>query len=156
MARTSITPTLLDPKSPTLNYTPTTIDATLVTNGATIPLASSAIPARPGGDRLILLVTNTVAATKTVTVRAGAGVGVQSTGVGVTGYPIPGQEGGLGDLVTGNLTASTGNAIIGPFEAARYIQPDGSISVDFASGMTGTIIPILLPRYVSGGNVTGG
>lgn len=153
MARTTLPVTSLNPKSPTLNSAGTAVDAA---NGMNIPLASSAIPSAASGDRLVLYVTNTFAGTKTVTVRAGAGVGVLSTGVGVTGYPIPAQEGGLGDLVTGNLTASTGSAFIGPFDTARFVQPDGSINVDFAASMTGVIWAILLPKYVSSSNVVGG
>ncbi len=153
MARTNLPLTSLNPKSPTLNNAGTAIDAA---NGMNIALASSAIPSAASGDRLVLYVQNSFAGTKTVTVRAGAGVGVISTGVGVTGYPIPGQEGGLGDLTTGNLTASTGTAFIGPFDTARFIQPDGSINVDFAASMTGLIWAVLLPKYVSGGVTTGG
>lgn len=151
MARTNLPLTSLDPKNPTLNSAGTAVDAT---NGMNITLASSAIPSSASGDRLILYVTNTFAGTKTVTVRAGAGVAAPS-GFG-TGYPIPSQEQGLGDLVTGNLTASTGMAIIGPFETARFVQPDGSVNVDFAASMTGVIWAILLPKYVSGSKVTGG
>ncbi len=151
MARTALTPVALDPKNPTLNNAGTAVDPT---NGMSIALASSSIPSKPGSDRLILYVTNTTVSTKTVTVKAGAGVAAPS-GFGYA-YPIPSQEQGLGDLTTGNLTATTGNAFIGPFEAARYIQQDGSIWVDFAAGMTGNIWAVLLPRYVSGGNTVGG
>ena len=151
MARTNLPVTLLDPKSPTLNSAGTAIDAA---NGMNIALASSAIPARPGMDRLVLYVQNTFAGTKTVTVRAGAGVAAPS-GFG-TGYPVPSQEQGFGDLVTGNLTASTGTAFIGPFDSARFIQTDGSVNVDFAASMTGTIWAVLLPKYVSSSTVVGG
>lgn len=151
MARTNLPLTSLNPKSPTLNNAGTAIDAT---NGMNIALASSAIPSAASGDRLILYVQNTFAGTKTVTVRAGAGVAAPS-GFG-TGYPVPSQEQGIGDLVTGNLTASTGTAFIGPFDTARFVQPDGSINVDFAASMTGTIWAVLLPKYVSGGVTTGG
>jgi len=151
MARTNLPVTELDPKSPTLNSAGTAIDAA---NGMNIALASSAIPAKAGADRVILYVQNSFAGTKTVTVKAGAGVAAPSN-FG-SGYPIPSQEQGYGDLTTGNLTASTGTAFIGPFEAARYIQTDGSINVDFAASMTGTIWAVRLPRYVSGSSVTGG
>ncbi len=151
MARTNLPVTELDPKNPTLNNAGTAIDAT---NGMNVALASSAIPSKAGGDRVILYVQNSTASTKTVTVRAGAGVAAPS-GFG-SGYPIPSQEQAFGDLVTGNLTASTGTAFIGPFDAARYIQPDGSLNVDFAASMTGTIWAVRLPRYVSGSTVTGG
>jgi hypothetical protein len=151
MARTNLPLTSLNPKTPTLNNAGTAIDAA---NGMNIALASNAIPSTASGDRLVLYVQNTFAGTKTVTVRAGAGVAAPSN-FGY-GYPVPSQEQGLGDLVTGNLTASTGTAFIGPFETARFVQLDGSINVDFAASMTGTIWAVLLPRYVSGSNVTGG
>jgi hypothetical protein len=151
MARTNLPLTSLNPKSPTLNSAGTAVDAA---NGMNIALASSAIPSAASGDRLVIYVTNTFAGTKTVTVRAGVGVAAPA-GFG-TGYPVPSQEMGIGDLVTGNLTASTGTAYIGPFDTARYVQPDGSINVDFAASMTGLIWAILLPKYVSGGVVTGG
>lgn len=151
MARTALTPITLDPKNPTLNNAGTAVDPT---NGMSIALASGAIPPGPGSDRLVLYVTNTTASTKTVTVKAGAGVAAPS-GFGY-GYPVPSQEQGYGDLTTGNLTATTGNAFIGPFEASRYIQQDGSIWVDFAAAMTGNIWAVLLPRNVSSSKVTGG
>lgn len=151
MARTNLPLTKLDPKAPTLNSAGTAVDAA---NGMNIALAASTIPSQAGGDRLILYVQNTTAATKTVTVRAGAGVAAPSN-FGYA-YPIPSQEQGFGDLVTGNLTATTGTAFIGPFELARFVQPDGSINVDFTASMTGTIWAVLLPKYVSGGVTTGG
>jgi hypothetical protein len=151
MARTNLPLTKMDPKAPTLNNAGTAVDAA---NGMNIALASSAIPSAASGDRLVLYVLNTTASTKTVTVRAGAGIGAPS-GFG-TGYPVPSQEQGLGDLVTGNLTATTGSAFIGPFDTARFIQTDGSINVDFTASMTGTIWAVLLPKYVSGGVTTGG
>ena len=151
MARTNLPLTTLNPKSPTLNSAGTAVDAA---NGMNIQLSSSAIPSAASGERLVIYVTNTFSGTKTVTVRAGAGVAAPA-GFG-TGYPIPSQEQGLGDLVTGNLTASTGTAYIGPFDTARFLQVDGSINVDFAASMTGVIWAILLPKYVSSSNVTGG
>ncbi len=129
MARTNLPLTTLTPNSAVLNNAGTAIDAA---NGMTIALPSNAIPASPDAEQLILYVTNTFAGTKTVTVRAG------------TSNP-PAFRGGLGDLTTGNLTASTGTAIIGPFDSARFIQSDGSISVDFAASMTGLIWAEIVP-----------
>ncbi len=118
-----------------LNNAGTAIDAT---NGMNIVMPTGDIPADASMDRLILYVQNTTASTKTVIVRAGANS---------TSYPnVPSFEAGKGDLTTGNLTASTGTAFIGPFEVARFAQPDGSINVDFAASMTGTIWAVLLPR----------
>lgn len=133
MARTNLPVTALTGNGAVLNSAGTAIDAT---NGMTIALASNAIPAAASADRLILYVQNSTASTKTVTVRAGANTSPGS----------PAFEAGKGDITTGNLTASTGTAFIGPFEVARVIQPDGSVSVDFAASMTGTIWAILLPR----------
>jgi len=129
VARTNLPLTTLTPNSAVLNNAGTAIDAA---NGMTIALPSNAIPASPDAEQLILYVTNTFAGTKTVTVRAG------------TSNP-PAFRGGLGDLTTGNLTASTGTAIIGPFDSARFIQSDGSISVDFAASMTGLIWAEIVP-----------
>src|SRR5260221_480507 len=57
----------------------------------------------------------------------------------------PAFRGGLGDFTSGNLTASTGTAFIGPFDSARFVQSDGSVSVDFAASMTGTIWAVIVP-----------
>jgi hypothetical protein len=76
--------------------------------------------------KTILHVKNTNAATRTVTVRAGAG-----------GHLGMAWMAGLGDqaVVVG---ATTGDAILGPFESARFEQADGMIYVDAdaAAGLT--------------------
>ena len=124
----------MTPNGAVLNNAGTAIDAT---NGMNIALSSTSIPAAGGADTLILYVQNTTASTKTVTVCAGVGGGAT---------PGAAFRSGLGDFTTGNLTASTGTAFIGPFDVARFVQADGSINVDFASGMTGTIWAVLLPK----------
>jgi hypothetical protein len=134
MARTNLPTTTLTPNSAVLNNAGTAIDAT---NGMNIALTSNTVPAAGGADTLVLYVQNTTASTKTVTVRAGVGGGAT---------PGAAFRSGLGDLVTGNLTASTGTAFIGPFDVSRFVQTDGSINVDFASGMTGTVWAVLLPK----------
>lgn len=144
MARTTLPVTTMTANGAVLNNAGTAIDAA---NGMNIPLASSAIPAVGGADRLVLYVTNTFAGTKTVTVRKGDNTNYAN---------VPAFEAGKGDFVSGNLTASTGTAFIGPFELARFVQsggagadqPAGSINVDFAASMTGTIWAILLPRGI--------
>ena len=152
MARTTLTPNTLTPNSALLNNAGTAIDAA---NGMTIPLTSTGFPAPPGPDTLVLYVQNTTASTKTVTVRAGANSGTLASGgqAGTTSNPFTGVDpnapafrAGLGDLTTGNLTATTGTAFIGPFDVSRFAQTDGSVAVDFTSGMTGTIWAILLPK----------
>ncbi len=135
MARTNLPLTSLTANSAVLNSAGTAVDAT---NGMNIQIPTNAIPAGGTADRLVLYVQNTTASTETVIVRAGANT---------TGDPnSPAFRAGQGDLTTGNLNASTGSAFIGPFDPSRFVQPDGSINVDFASGMTGTIWALLLPR----------
>ena len=134
MARTNLPLTNLVPNGAVLNNAGTAIDAT---NGMNIAIPTNAIPAGGDCDELVLYVQNTTGSTKTVTVRAGVGGGAN---------PGAAFRSGLGDLTTGNLTATTGTAFIGPFDPARFLQADGSINVDFASSMTGTIWALLKPR----------
>lgn len=101
----------------------TTIDATLVTNGVVI---NSAEP-----ERTLIRVTNTEASTNTVTIRAGDNP--------------PALAAGQGDLVV-TVAASTGVQYIGPVESGRFLQNDGTLEVDFETGMTGAIDVLLLPR----------
>ena len=135
MVRTNLPLMTLTANGAVLNNAGTAIDAT---NGMNIAIPSNVIPGNGSLERLVLYVQNSFAGTKTVTVRAGANT---------TGNPnSPAFEAGKGDFTTGNLTASTGTAFIGPFEVARFVQPDGSVNVDFAASMTGTIWAVFLPR----------
>lgn len=97
------------------------IDSTLVTNGATI--APGVSP-----EHVVLRVTNTSVADKTVTVRAGNRF-----------------QSASGDLVT-TVVAGIGIQEIGPFASARFLQQDGSMSIDFATGLTGWITAKKFPR----------
>lgn len=105
-------------------------------NGMNIAFTTNVIPANPNADRVMLLVETTNGADKTVTIRAGVGGG--ST-------PGPAFRSGLGDLVV-TAHAATGGGVIGPLETARFAQLDGSINVDFASGITGRITAFAVPR----------
>lgn len=98
-------------------------------NGMNVALASTAIPHGPNARQLLLRVDNTAASPYAVIVRAGA-------------YP-PAFRSGEGDLSVTVTNATV--AWVGPFDAARHVQADGSINVDFASGMTGTITAFLVP-----------
>lgn len=135
MARTNLPLSAIVANGADLNDAGTAIDAT---NGMNLQIPTGGIPAGGNLDRLLLYVQNTTASTKTVTIRKGANTGVDPN--------APAFEAGKGDYTTGNLTASTGTAFIGPFEVARFAQPDGSLNVDFAAGMTGTVWALLLPR----------
>lgn len=129
MARTNVPLTKLTANSGNVAPSTTNLDAT---NSHNIALASGSVPAQSGADRLVLVVNNTFAGSKTITVKAGANP--------------PAQRAGLGDLVV-TLTQNQ-TAYIGPLEPARFLQTDGSINVDVAASMTGTILAVLLPRAV--------
>lgn len=124
MARTAIVPRALSKNSNLIGTTgTTTIDSTLVTNGVTIANAKP--------ERLLLRVTNTEASTNTVTIKAGDNP--------------PALRAGQGDLVV-TLAASTGVQFIGPLESDKYLQDDGSLSIDLETGMTGAIDALYWPR----------
>lgn len=105
------------------------------TNGMTLAIPTSAIPAAPDLENLILVVTNSAGSTKSVIIRAGVGGGAT---------PGPAFRSGLGDL-TVNI-ATTATAYVGPLESARFAQLDNSLSVDFQSGFTGSITALLVPK----------
>lgn len=102
---------------------PTTIDATLVTNGVTVPDAEP--------ERTIIRVTNTEGSTNVVTVKAGDSP--------------PALAANLGDLAV-TVAATTGAQYLGPFESGRFVQADGSMEIDFETGMTGLIDVLQMPR----------
>lgn len=124
MARTAVTPRALVANGNLTGATgATTIDATLVTNGVSV---TAAIP-----EQTLIRVTNTEGSTNTVTVQSGA-------------YP-PALAAGLGDLVV-TVAATTGVQYIGPLESGRFMQADGSLWLDFETGMTGAIDVLTVPR----------
>lgn len=125
MARTAVSYSNLVPNGYLADPAGTTIDSTLVTNGVTI---ANCVP-----EETVIRVANTAGATKVVTIAAGA-------------YP-PAIAAGQG-AITGTVAATTGVGTFGPFESGRVMQADGSMSVDFASGTTGTITVIRVPRTV--------
>lgn len=149
--RTVLTPKVLTANSAIVNMLNdgTNFTAADNTNGMSIAIPTTGIPAGGNIDRMILLVLNTNASGRTVTVRgATSDGGLTKQGAGAGGGPsftYPGFEGGKGDLVTSAMTATTGIGIVGPFEVARFLQPDGTVSVDF-SGATGFIAALILPR----------
>lgn len=103
----------------------TTIDATLVTNGVSVTAATP--------EQMVIRVTNTEGSTNVVTIAAGA-------------YP-PAWAKGFGALAV-TLAATTGVQFIGPLESARFLQADGTIWIDFETGMTGAIDVLTVPRAV--------
>lgn len=124
MARTAITPRVLVANGSLAGATgPVTIDSTLVTAGAVV---NDAIP-----ERLLIRVTNTEGSTNVLTIKAGDNP--------------PALASGLGD-VTVTVAATTGINYFGPFGSDRVLQSDGTMLIDFETGMTGTIDVLLLPR----------
>jgi hypothetical protein len=124
MPRTAVTPRALVANGGLNGATgATTIDSTLVTNGVVI---NSAEP-----ERTLIRVTNTEGSTNVVTVRAGDNP--------------PAHAAGQGDI-TVTVAATSGVQFLGPFESGRVLQNNGSMEIDFESGMTGAIDVLLLPR----------
>jgi hypothetical protein len=132
MARTALTPVQLVLDGSVAEGAGTAI-AGLVAGGAYI-----ADP--PGPNHIILIVNNSGAGAANVTVRAGG------NGVTVSGGANPGvafEPATVGDEVTS--VAAAGTVVLGPFTTARVTQADGSLSLDFAVGMTGTVWVLALP-----------
>jgi predicted RecA/RadA family phage recombinase len=102
------------------------------TNGAIIAVPKVSTPgASDAIDHMFLYVTNTAGSDKTVTVKAGTGSN-------------PATRGGTGDLAVTCKTA-TGGCLIGPLDANRFSQADGSIYVDYQSGLTGALTAFMWP-----------
>jgi hypothetical protein len=123
VSRTAVSYTALVANAYLADPAGTTIDSTLVTAGVTI---ANAVP-----EETVIRVANTFAGTKVVTI--GAGDSPPSTYAGQ-------------GAITGTVAASTGVGTFGPFTSARVLKSDGSMTVDFASGMTGTITVFRVPR----------
>lgn len=135
MARTALPLSALVANSATGLADPagTTIDAT---NGMVIAassLQSETVPPSYDGLRgLFLRVHNTFTSPETCTIRAGANP--------------PAFRAPIGDLVATVTNATT--LWLGPLDLARFQQADGSINIDFAAAMAGTITAFIAPRTV--------
>ena len=129
----------------------TNMSATDNTNGNSITITNTGIPAAASFHSLVLLVLNTNGTGRTVTIRGSSSDGGNTkTGAGANTdwyANVPGFLGAKGDLTTSAMTATTGLGFIGPLDPARFIQPDGTISVDW-SGATGFFKAILIPKAV--------
>lgn len=130
MARTALTVTTLTPNTPLVGLgTTTNIDAT---NSHVITL-----PAGATAGEILIIVKNTTASTKTISVGAGDNPPAVRAGAGnMTSL----------SLTDGSTTPTYG--VIGPLEASRYSQSDGTIEVNPAASMTGTITVLYVPRSV--------
>ena len=93
------------------------------------PTNGHVIAANGLAQRIILRVDNTTVSGKAVTIKAGA--------------KPPAMLATLGDIVV-TVPASTVQ-FIGPLTPDRVNQADGSINIDIAAGMTGTITALQIP-----------
>lgn len=130
MVRTNL-PTTLLPGVSTAGLADPAGTAVDQANGMNIALASGAIPANPTARMLFLRVANTAAGPLNVIVRAGV--------------KPPAFRADIGDLLVSVTNATT--KWIGPLEAARFMQNDNSINVDFAATFTGTITAFVSPGH---------
>jgi hypothetical protein len=112
MARTNVPVTDLTAATSTVDPAGTTADAT---NGHTI------VGVRP--EVLTFRVKNTTAGSLNAILRAGT-------------FPLA-ESSGQGDLTV--AVAAGGSVWIGPVESARFLQADGSLSLDLQAGFTGTV-----------------
>jgi hypothetical protein len=119
MARTALTVYSWVANSHLTDPNPDTADAA---NGHTIAAAKT--------ERLMLRFYNTAVAAKNAIVKAGANP--------------PAVAASLGDLTVS--VGASGIEWIGPLESGRFIQADGSLSVDLQAGFTGSITAFLLPK----------
>jgi hypothetical protein len=85
-------------------------------------------------EELVIRVENTTASTKAVTIKAGDNPPAESAGQGDLSV----------SLTAGNSTAQL--AQVAGLESARFVQNDGTLLVDVASGMTGFIAAYRVPR----------
>ena len=108
----------------------TALPLTTAYNTGAAPTATAIDPTNghvitPAGppEELLIIVNNTTVSTKTVTIKAGANP--------------PALSAGQGDLVV-TCAAST-NGIPLRVDSSRFVQADGTINLDIAASMTGTI-----------------
>lgn len=129
-ARTVLTPVQLLADAAVAQGSGTTIDSTLVTNGVTV--------AAPGGYHGLIVVKNSDTSSHNLIVRAGRS-GVDAAGNAQTNVPA---DTVFSQATTGDLTAAvaaSATAFIPVTTTSRFTQKDGSLSIDFSSGFTGTI-----------------
>jgi hypothetical protein len=120
MARTTVPVTDLTASTSLVDPAGTTADQP---NGHTVSGG-----ARP--ETLVLRVSNSTAGALNATVKAGT-------------QPLA-ESGGQGDLVVS--VPATGAVFIGPLESARFLQNDGSLSLDLQSGFAGKVTAFKVNR----------
>ena len=130
MARTTLSYTILNPNGLRALPSATNADAS---NGMNIPVPKVSSPGAADSINLLFLyVANSDGSDHTCTVK------------GASGSPT-GARGGSGDLVS-TISHTAGGGLIGPLDATRFTQVDGSVNVDFSSATGMTIIAYMLPH----------
>jgi hypothetical protein len=84
-------------------------------------------------QRLIIRVTNTTASTKAATIKAGDNPPADAAGQGDLSV----------SLTAGDATPTVKYVVL---EGARFLQNDGTINIDIASGMTGFVAAYRIPQ----------
>lgn len=121
MARTAITVTTLGKNG---NVNPPATTSVDTTNGHKVT------PTGPV-ENLVLIIAATDTAARNYTI--------------VAGDNPPAVAAGQGNLV---LSLNNTTHWVGPLESSRFLQSDGTISIDVATGATGTITAVQLPKTV--------
>ena len=120
MARTAVPYSVLAANSNLTDPAGTALDPT---NDHVI---NAAVP-----ELTILRVTNTNGSDRVITI--------------VAGDTPPAMAAGLGDLAV-TVAATTGVQWIGPFESGRFLQSDGTMHIDGAASIAGTITAFKMTR----------
>lgn len=121
MARTAVTVEVLSRAGAT-SPTGTTADPT---NGHTVALGTYPL------EEYVIRFTNTNGTDRVATIKAGANP--------------PALASGSGDLAI-TVPATTGDMSVGGLESARYIQADGSLSIDLGASFAGKVFAVRVPR----------
>ncbi len=124
MARTAVPITTHTKNAATADVAGTAIDAT---NSHVVTLGSVPL------HELVVRITNTTASTKAATIKAGDNPPADAAGQGDLSV----------SLTDGSTTPTTKFATL---ESARFAQNDGTLLIDIASGMTGFIAVLRVPR----------
>lgn len=104
--------------------------------GGTITQANGSVFTPASGATLeeyLFKFSHTASSTKTATVKGGAN-------------PPANASLDLTVTCTGDGSTTPVVVIVGPISSARFVQADGTVNIDYASGFTGTIEAIRIPR----------
>lgn len=122
MARTAVVPAQ-GTRNGGVTPTSTTINSTLVTAGVVIENANP--------EKLVIRVANTAGSALAVTVKAGDSL-------------YPAVLSGQGDLAV-TVALTSGVTELAALDSGRFLQSDGSLLIDFATGFTGTLETMYRP-----------